>query len=258
LIQAAASIAGADRLLCVGGAQAISALAQGIAGLPECEIIVGPGNKYVTAAKFLASARTRIDMLAGPSELLIVASQEADPRLIAADLLAQAEHDVEAIPLLLSDSPALLDAVDASLDLQLAELPTAPTATKALANGGKILIRDLDQAIEVSNRLAPEHLQLMGSAIEGRARDFRSFGALFMGPQSGEVLGDYAAGPNHVLPTGTSARSRGGLSVLDFLALRTWMRLDSGEASREVARDARDLAELEGLHGHAVAAGLRT
>ena len=249
---AAAAIAQADGLLCIGGAQAIAALAYGAGEIPPCDAVVGPGNRWVTAAKQLVSAEVKIDMLAGPSELVVLADKSADARLIAADLLAQAEHDPEALPVLIALDPVLIDEVERELEIQLEDLPTADIARTALQNGFALAVSDLDQAADICDRLAPEHLELILEEPEGAAKRMRNYGALFIG--SAEVFGDYGAGPNHVLPTGGGARYTGGLSVLTFLKTQTWLSLDDAS---DLAGDAADLARLEGLEAHARAAERR-
>jgi phosphoribosyl-ATP pyrophosphohydrolase/phosphoribosyl-AMP cyclohydrolase/histidinol dehydrogenase len=255
---AAAAIAGADALLAVGGAQAIAALAFGAGRVPACDVIVGPGNRWVAAAKKLVAGEVAIDSIAGPSELVVVCDDFADPALVAADLLAQAEHDVDARAIAISTSERMLESIGAELERQLVDLPTAAVARVGIANGGGVLARDLDEIVALCNRLAPEHLQLSlrdSGAVRGR---FVHFGALFTGRAAAEVLGDYGAGPNHVLPTGATARFSGGLSVLNFLRVRTELELDDSAWTREVARDAVRLARLEGLEAHARAAARRT
>jgi phosphoribosyl-ATP pyrophosphohydrolase/phosphoribosyl-AMP cyclohydrolase/histidinol dehydrogenase len=255
---AAAAVAGADALLAVGGAQAIAALAYGAGPVPAVDVIVGPGNRFVTAAKQLVSGRVRIDMLAGPSELVVLCDATADPETVAADLLAQAEHDPDALPVVVSTDAAVLDRVDAAITRQLATLPTADTASLAIAGGYSVLCPDLDAAIAVCDRLAPEHLELSCANATAIAPRLRHYGGLFIGEGSAEVLGDYGAGPNHVLPTGSTARFTGGLSVFDFLRIRTWLRVDDPAAVRPLAQDAAQLARLEGLEAHARAAERRS
>jgi histidinol dehydrogenase len=254
---AAAAIAGADRVLAVGGAQAIAALAYGVDGLDRVDAIVGPGNRWVTAAKRKVSGDVRIDLLAGPSELVVLADGHADPTLIAADLLAQAEHDPDAVPILITPSEALAARVADALAAQLLDLPTAAIARQALANGGAVVVGDLDAAIAASNALAPEHLQVMTDDAPTVARRCQRYGGLFVGAGSAEVLGDYGVGPNHTLPTGGTGRFQGGLSVASFLVTRTWLRMDGGDDARAVAADAVALARLEGLEAHARAAARR-
>lgn len=254
---AAAHVAGAEALLAAGGAQAIAALAYGAGPVPACDVIAGPGNRWVTAAKKLVAGQVSIDMLAGPSELVVLADETADASVVAADLLAQAEHDPDAMPVLVTPSPALADAVDAQLARQLETLPTAPTARAALKNGFAAIARDLAEAAAASNAVAPEHLEVM-VADEAAVRPLLThYGALFLGAASGEVLGDYGAGPNHVLPTGGTARFSAGLSVLHFLRVRTWLELEDGRSARQIVDDAVELARMEGLEAHARAAERR-
>ncbi len=252
---AAAGLAGADALLAAGGAHAVAALAYGAGPVPACDVIVGPGNRWVTAAKQLVAGRVAIDMLAGPSELVVLADATADAGTVAADLLAQAEHDPEAMPVLVTTDESLGEAVDRELARQLADLPTAGTARAALAGGLCVVCRDLAEAIEVCDRLAPEHLELHVAEAAVVAGRVRHYGGLFVGAGSAEVFGDYGAGPNHVLPTGGTARSVGGLSVFTFLRVRTWLRMDRPDAG--LVADAAALARLEGLEAHARSAERR-
>lgn len=251
---AAAAVAGADGFLAVGGAQAIAALAYGAGDVPACEAIVGPGNRWVTAAKKIVSGLVAIDMLAGPSELLVVADESAAPETIAADLLAQAEHDPDAIPILISLDATLPERVDVALEEQLRDLPTAETARAALQNGFSVVVSGLEEAISLTNSIGPEHLQLMFENAESVMSSFKHFGGLFVGHVSAEVFGDYCAGPNHVLPTGGTARLSGGLSVMHFLKLHTWMIIDTLQDAQGLVDDAVDMARHEGLEGHARAA----
>jgi phosphoribosyl-ATP pyrophosphohydrolase/phosphoribosyl-AMP cyclohydrolase/histidinol dehydrogenase len=254
---AAAAVAGADGLLAMGGAQAIALLAFGGPPVPACDVIVGPGNAYVTAAKFLVSAHTGIDMLAGPSELVVVADAAANPRAVAWDLLAQAEHDPEALPVLVALDEAVAEAVDVALDEALRDLPTRDTAAAALRSGYCVVVDCVENAAKVCNLLAPEHLQLSMVNPDELRPLLLHFGALFVGNHACEVLGDYGAGPNHVLPTGGMARRTGGLSVLHFLRVRTFLQLDDPVAARSLLEDAASLADLEGLAAHAAAARVR-
>jgi phosphoribosyl-ATP pyrophosphohydrolase/phosphoribosyl-AMP cyclohydrolase/histidinol dehydrogenase len=254
---AAAALAGAQGLLAIGGVQAIATLAWGLLGLPRADIVVGPGNRWVTAAKHLLSVDTGIDMLAGPSELLVLADDSADPALVAADLLAQAEHDADAVPVLVTTSPELIKSVDRELRVQLDALPTRATAAAALGNGAAVLVGSIGEGIRLVDRLAPEHLEIITRDAAAQARLVKSAGAVFIGPHAGEVLGDYGAGPNHVLPTGGTARFRAGLSVLTFLRARTWLRVDDADSAAGLVRDAAALARLESLEGHARAAERR-
>jgi len=255
---AAAAVAGADGLLAAGGAQAVAALAYGAGPVPACDVVVGPGNRWVTAAKKLVAGVVGIDMLAGPSELVVLADEGADARTVAADLLAQAEHDFDALPVLVTTSARLADDVDAEIARQLSTLPTRATAERALANGFTVLAPDIEVAISTCDRLAPEHLQVLTTDAADFAERLSHWGGLFVGETSAEVFGDYGVGPNHTLPTGGVARFKGGLSVLDFLRVRTWLKMAPGRATEEVARDAAALARLEGLEAHARAAELRS
>ena len=190
--------------------------------------------------------------------MTILADSDADAALIAADLLAQAEHDEDARPILISLSETLVKNVEDELELQLSTLPTASTARAALCNGGfAVVAENLDEAIEVCDRLAPEHLHLHLSNPQPTAERLTHYGALFIGSSAAEVLADYGAGPNHVLPTGGTARLHGGLSVLDFLRVRTWLKIDDPDGARELSRDAAQIARLEGLEAHARAADRR-
>lgn len=254
---AAAFVAGADAVLAVGGAQAIAALAYGVGPVPACDVVVGPGNRWVTAAKKLVAGDVGIDMLAGPSELVVLADDTADPATVAADLLAQAEHDPDALPVLVTTSAALADAVDGEIERQLETLPTHETAAAALANGFCVVADTIHQAVEVCDRISPEHLQVLTADPDVVAARLSHWGGLFVGSTSAEVFGDYGAGPNHTLPTGGVARFKGGLSVLDFLRVRTWLKLEPGEGAIEMAEDAAALARLEGLEAHARAAERR-
>lgn len=254
IMLAAAAIAGADGVLGIGGAQAIAALAYGVGPVPRCDAVVGPGNRFVTAAKEALAGRLVIDALAGPSELVIVADESADPDWIAADLIAQAEHDIDATAVLVTTSGELLADVRTALKRQLVGLSTAPTAAESLRASGAVVVTSLHAARDVVNRLAPEHLELFLDRAEEFASGVEHAGAIFLGRKSAEVFGDYGAGPNHVLPTGGGGRLVAGLSVFTFLRARTWLRID--EPAALAATTAR-LARLEGLEGHARAAERR-
>jgi histidinol dehydrogenase len=250
---AAAAVAGADGLLAIGGAQAIAALAFGTFS-PPSDVVVGPGNRWVTAAKKHLYGEIGIDGLAGPSEIVVVADAAADPRLVAADLLAQAEHDPDALPILVTDSPEVLSMVEQILTIELASLPTADVAAPALDDGYAVVVNDMGEAMDLCDRIAPEHLSLHVESPGNMAERMSSYGSLFIGDTSAEVFADYGAGPNHVLPTDGGARFQSGLSVTTFLKAPTWLTLtDPGETARDAAR----LARLEGLEAHARAAELR-
>ena len=257
-VRAAAFIAGADGLLAIGGAQAIGALAFGVGGVSRCEKIVGPGNRFVTAAKRLLYGRVGLDTIAGPSELLVVASPDAEPSRVAADLLAQAEHDPDAVPLLCAFDEATVEAVREETERQLATLPTAPIARQALAAGGALLAASPDEAAAICDAVAPEHLQLHGERAESLAPRVHRYGSLFMGAATPEAAGDYGAGPNHTLPTSGAAAFDSGLSVFSFLRRPTWLSLSpDGDAYEDLLRDTAALARLEGLEAHALSAELR-
>ncbi|KAJ1632857.1 histidinol dehydrogenase-domain-containing protein [Pavlovales sp. CCMP2436] len=250
----AAFVAGADALLAAGGAHAIAALAYGCGPVGPADAVCGPGNQYVTAAKSLIAGRVAIDMLAGPSELCVIADHTASAKVVASDLLAQAEHDPQALPQFISTSEALIAEVEEELLKQLAVLPTAAIAREACKNGYAVLVGSVAEAIEISDRLAPEHLELHVENAETVAQKCKHYGGLFIGHAAAEVLGDYGAGPNHTLPTGGTARSTGGLSVFTFLRIRTWLHLNNLKTAADLVRDAHELAKIEGLHGHAAAA----
>jgi len=253
---AAAAVAGADGLLAVGGAHAIAALAFGFDALEPCDVVVGPGNRWVTAAKKLVSGRVGIDILAGPSELVVLADHTADPAIVAADLLAQAEHDPDALPVLITPSEGIAVLVDKELNRQLADLPTREVAETALGKGFVTVTPDLETAVSLCDRLAPEHLQIMTERPDEVAGRCRHWGGLFIGAGSAEVLGDYGAGPNHTLPTGGVARHTGGLSVMDFLRIRTWLEIDDADAARQTIEDSVALARPRGpCEGRGAAVG---
>ena len=255
-VMAAGAVAGVAGLLAAGGAQAVAAMAYGVSPVPPCDVVVGPGNRWVTAAKLLVSGVVGIDLLAGPSELAVLADEDGDPVLIAADLLAQAEHDPEALPVLITTARGLVARVEEELAAQLADLPTAETAIAALHNGFAVVAPE-QEALDCCQQLAPEHLQLHGSRAAAWERELDRFGTAFVNESVTEVFGDYGAGPNHTLPTGGTARFTGGLSVFSFLRRPTWLRLDDGPARVRLAGDAAVMARMEGLEAHARAAELR-
>lgn len=256
-VMAAASVAGVDGLLAAGGAQAVAALAHGVHPSPRCDVVAGPGNQWVTGAKLLLAGVVGIDLLAGPSELVVLADRDADAALVAADLLAQAEHDTAALPVLVTPSRALAERVDRELAKQLAGLPTASTAAAALRNGFAVVAPE-DDAVQCCQELAPEHLAIHGARADHWAELLDAFGAVFVGAAAAEVLGDYGIGPNHTLPTGGTARFHGGLSVFSFLRRPSWVRLAAGPDLEQAAQDAAALARMEGLEAHARAAERRS
>ena len=250
-ILAAARVAGVDRIFKVGGAQAVAALAWGTESIPCVDKIVGPGNAFVAEAKKQVFGRVAIDMIAGPSEILIVADGASNPRHVAADLLSQAEHDRLASAVLITDSPALAEAVQAEVERQVRLLPREEIASASIDNNGKIIVADtLDAAIDIANDIAPEHLELCLDNPFDYLDRVRHAGSIFMGRHCPEALGDYLAGPNHTLPTGGTARFYSPLSVDDFVkkSQYTYFTRDALAAvSDKVAR----FAEEEGLSGHA-------
>ena len=257
LTLAAACIAGADAVLGAGGAHAIAALAYGAGPVPACDVVVGPGNKFVTTAKKYVAGDVRIDMVAGPSELLVLADETANPVRIAADLIAQAEHDEDALPVLITTSASIQEKVELCLAEQLSDLPTAPVARVSLYNGGSILASDVAEMITLSDELAPEHIQICTFGADDIAARLFHFGALFIGHASAEVFGDYGFGPNHTLPTHKYARKTGGLSVFNFTRIQTWLKIDPEGIPEDLVKDSISIARLERLEGHARAAILR-
>jgi histidinol dehydrogenase len=238
---------GVDKVFRIGGAQAIAAMAFGTESVPKVDRIVGPGNIYVAAAKKLLAGEVGIDFVAGPTEIVIIAA-EGDARWIAADMLAQAEHDVEASAILLTTSRGLAERVAAEVTRQLETLPTASVASAAICNNSAaVLVSSMEQAVEASNRLAPEHLALHDASLLGA---IQHAGSVFLGPMSTEAAGDYASGPNHVLPTSGVARIRGGLSSADFVKVISVQGL-TGEALANLAPAITTLARAEGLEAHA-------
>ncbi|HXG28326.1 MAG TPA: histidinol dehydrogenase [Nevskiales bacterium] len=257
LVLAAAAIAGVDRVFTLGGAQAVAALAYGTETLPAVDKIVGPGNAYVAAAKRLVFGTVGIDMVAGPSEILVICDGQTHPDWIAMDLFSQAEHDETAQAILLSPDAAFLDAVSAGMSRLIAELPRADIIRQSLAGRGALIrVRDLDEACALANRLAPEHLELSVAAPQALLPQIRHAGAIFLGRYTPEAFGDYCAGPNHVLPTGRSARFASPLGVYDFQK-RTSLIEASPAGAVELAAIAATLAEGEGLAAHARSADYR-
>ena len=250
-VLAAAKVAGVDRILKVGGAQAIAALAYGTETVPKVDKIVGPGNAFVAEAKKQVFGVVSIDMIAGPSEVLCVADAKSDPRHVAADLLAQAEHDKNASAVLVTDSMELAEQVAAEVDRQLKTLPRTEIATPSIENNGKIIVADdLRQAIDIANEIAPEHLELHMDNPFDYLDAVRHAGSIFMGRNCPEPLGDYFAGPNHTLPTLGTAKFSSPLSVDDFVK-KTPYTYYTRDALSRVYEDIADFADHEGLHGHA-------
>ncbi len=257
LVLAAAAIAGVDRVFTIGGAQAIAALAYGTDTIPAVDKIVGPGNAYVAAAKRLVFGTVGIDMVAGPSEILVICDGQTSPDWIAMDLFSQAEHDETAQAILLSPDARFLDAVAASMTRLVTELPRESIIRRSIADRGALIqVRDLDEAVELCNRIAPEHLELSVENPQALLPKIRHAGAIFLGRHTPEAFGDYCAGPNHVLPTGRSARFASPLGVYDFQK-RTSLIEASPVGASSLAAIASALAEGEGLRAHARSAGYR-
>jgi histidinol dehydrogenase len=257
LVLAAAHLGGVSEIYRVGGAQAVAALAYGTATIAPVAKIVGPGNAYVAAAKRLVFGKVGIDMIAGPSEVLVIADQTGNASWIAADLLAQAEHDVNAQSILITDNAALADEVDGAVQSQLNTLPRADIARASWNEfGAVILVKDLDEAAVLANAIAAEHLEIMTSDPEALSGKIRNAGAIFLGAHTPEAIGDYVAGSNHVLPTARSARFSSGLGVLDFMK-RTSILKCGPDQLRALGPAAMTLGKAEGLDAHARSVGLR-
>jgi len=257
LVLAAARLAGVSEIWRIGGAQAIAALAWGTNSVTPVDRIVGPGNAYVAEAKRQAFGRVGIDSIAGPSEVVVLADNRNEPRHVALDLLAQAEHDEAAQSILITDDAAFGRAVAAAVDHELTTLPRAAIAGASWrAHGAVILVRDWAEAAALCNRLAPEHLQVMVEDAAGVFATIRHAGAAFLGRFCPEALGDYVAGPNHVLPTGRTARFASGLSVFDFLKRTTWVEADAASLA-VIGPAAVTLAKAEGLDAHGLSIAVR-
>ncbi len=257
LVLAAAHLGGVSEIYRVGGAQAVAALAYGTATIAPVAKIVGPGNAYVAAAKRLVFGKVGIDMIAGPSEVLVIADRTGNAGWIAADLLAQAEHDVNAQSILITDSAALADEVERAVQSQLSTLPRAEIAQASWNEFGAImLVKNLDEAAGLANAIAAEHLEIMTSDPEALAAQIRNAGAIFLGPHTPEAIGDYVGGSNHVLPTARSARFSSGLGVLDFMK-RTSILKCGPDQLRALGPAAMTLGKAEGLDAHARSVGLR-
>ena len=249
-ILVAADLAGVDQIYRVGGAQAIAALAYGTASIPKVDKIVGPGNRYVATAKRLVYGAVDVDMVAGPSEIVIIADEATPSSYVAADLISQAEHDEMALAILITPSKLFGEEVRKELERQLSSLKRERIASASLKRRGAILIvKDLDQAIELANRIAPEHLELSISNAPSLTKGVRHAGAIFLGPYTPEAIGDYMAGPNHILPTAGTARFSSPLGVEDFIK-RTNLMQFTQSALRRFEKDVKRFAEWEGLEGH--------
>jgi len=257
LVFAAAHIAGVDKVFAIGGAQAVAALAYGTESVPQVDKIVGPGNIFVATAKRMVYGTVGIDMIAGPSEILVVCDGKTDPDWIAMDLFSQAEHDEDAQSILLCPDADYLDAVAASMEKLVKEMPRADIINTAIKDRGALIkVRDLDEAVDVANHIAPEHLELSVEDPLTMSKQIRNAGAIFMGRYTAEALGDYCAGPNHVLPTSRTARFSSPLGVYDFQK-RSSLIMCSAEGSSELGKVASTLAHGEGLTAHARSAEYR-
>ena len=257
MVLAAAAIAGVSRVFTIGGAQAVAALAYGTETVPQVDKIVGPGNIYVAAAKSMVFGKVGIDMIAGPSEILVICDGQTDPDWIAMDLFSQAEHDEDAQAILLSPDADFLQKVQASIETLLPEMERREIIDASLsARGVLIEVRDLDEAVEVANHIAPEHLELSVENPQAMAENIRHAGAIFMGRYTAEALGDYCAGPNHVLPTSRTARFSSPLGVYDFQK-RSSLIMCSAEGASELGKTASVLARGESLTAHARSAEYR-
>ncbi len=257
LVLAAADLAGVDEIYRVGGAQAVAALAYGTATIAPVSKIVGPGNAYVAAAKRQVFGTVGIDMIAGPSEVLIIADRTANPEWVAADLLAQAEHDAAAQSILITDDVALADAVEAAVARQIGTLSRAKIAGASWADfGAIILVPAIADAVPLADRLAPEHLEIIAADAEGLSDAIRNAGAIFLGSHTPEAVGDYVGGSNHVLPTARSARFSSGLNVLDYLKKTSILKC-TPESLAAIGPAAVTLGEAEGLDGHARSVAMR-
>jgi histidinol dehydrogenase len=257
LVLAAAALAGVDEVYRIGGAQAVAALAYGTATIAPVDKIVGPGNAYVAAAKRLVFGKVGIDMIAGPSEVLILADRDANAEWIAADLLAQAEHDTAAQSILITDDAKLAAEVETAVAAQLASLPRAAVAAASWRDfGATILVESLDKAVPLVDALAPEHLEIVARDADRLAARIRNTGAIFLGPHTPEAIGDYVAGSNHVLPTARSARFSSGLGVLDFMKRTSILRCGADQLAA-LGPAAIALGEAEGLAAHARSVAIR-
>ncbi len=253
---AACHLAGADKIFRVGGVQAIAGLAYGTASMPKVDKIVGPGNKFVTSAKKQVFGECGIDFLAGPSEVLIIADESANAEFVAADMLAQCEHDKDARAYLICLSEEFANSVKEKAEEFLDSLATKEIAKIAFEKSISVIVNDLSEAIELSEKRAPEHLELCFENAEKYIDKFKNYGSLFVGNYSAEVFGDYVSGTNHTLPTNQVARYSGGLSVFDYVKIQTYQIIDK-TCIRDIAENASILAEKEGLFAHKLAADVR-
>ena len=252
----AAHIAGADKIYKLGGAQAISAFAYGTNSINEVDKITGPGNKYVTYAKKHVFGKVDIDFPAGPSEVLVAADNNADAKLIAADMLAQAEHDKDARSYLITTSAELANKVQNYADEFLEKLETKEIAKISFEKSYAVICDNIDEMIEITNKRAPEHLEIMIEEYKDIIDKFKNYGSLFIGSNCAEVFGDYVSGTNHVLPTNMASKYTGGLSVFDYIKILTYQKIDKTYA-KELSNYASYIADKEGLKAHKLASDLR-
>ena len=256
-ILAAADLVGINEIYRVGGAQAIAAMAYGTETIKRVDKIIGPGSKYVTLAKKEVFGTVGIDFIAGPSEIMIIADDTANPQVLTADILAQAEHDTNATCILITDSPSVAEKVNEEVEVQLKELKNEAVARQSLNMNGMIIITNtIDEAVDLANRRAPEHLELQIKNPDHYVERFKNYGSLFIGEYSAEALGDYSSGLNHTLPTNGGARYTGGLGVKDFLKLQTTLRVTK-RGLCEIGPIAKAFGEIEGLNGHAKSIDIR-
>lgn len=252
----AAVISGADLIFNVGGIQAIAAMAYGTESIPKVDKIIGPGNVYVTQAKKEVFGDVGIDLLAGPTEILLIADKYANPKFIAADLLAQAEHDVNTKIIFVTNSKSLIKKVDNELKIQIQKLETKNIIKEALKNKKIILVKNLKEAIKLANAFSPEHLSLQVQNPRKYLNQLKNYGSLFIGGYSAVAFGDYCSGTNHVLPTNKTSRFSGGLSVKDFIKIQTYQCINK-KGAKKLSKIAKDFALLEGLDGHKRSVELR-
>ena len=253
----ACDLAGANKIYRMGGVQAIAGMAYGTQSISKVNKIVGPGNKYVTAAKKYVFGEVGIDFLAGPSEVMIIADETAIPEFVSADMLAQCEHDLDARAFLICMSEDFAQKVEISAKKQLENLSTKEIASKSFAKSFAIVVKSIDEAVELANEKAPEHLELCVKNAKSLMRKFTSYGSLFVGNYSAEVYGDYCSGTNHVLPTNEVSKYSGGLSVFDFIKIQTY-QIISPKGNKIILPFASQLAEKEGLQAHKLAADVRS
>lgn len=252
----ACDLAGAEKIFKIGGVQAIAGMAYGTETIPKVNKIVGPGNKYVTAAKKYVYGEVGIDFLAGPSEVMIIADETANAEFVAADMLAQCEHDIDARAFLVTTSEKFAQKVEEFAQKQLTELETREIAVKSFEKSFAVVVKSLDEAIELANQKAPEHLEICYKNAKNDIDKFKNYGSLFVGNYSAEVYGDYCSGTNHVLPTNEVSKYSGGLSVFDFIKIQTY-QIISQKGNKIISPCASQLSEKEGLKAHKLAAEIR-